>query len=794
MAGLETRIHLSVKRSVAAGVALLALAIGFALGVRHISRPLEELSWSTLVSDRNGNLLRLTLSADEKYRIRADVRELPPRFMEAILLKEDRGFFLHPGVNVSALARAAWHSYVRRDYRAGGSTITMQAARLLYHLDTDSVLGKARQILYAMVLELAYPKTRIFETYASLVPCGRNVEGFPAASLLYFRKPLAGLSLSEIFLLCSLPQRPNQDSAADPMAGLRASRDRLYDSWIAAHPEDRALAVQFQLPEDLHLSLPFEAPHAVNSLLASHPGRTIIRSTIDLRLQKALERMVHDYVERHSSFGIRNACALLVRRRGMEVLAEVGSADFFSTGIDGQVNGTEARRSPGSALKPFLYALAMDQSIIHPMTVLKDAPIHFSGYNPDNFDNDFEGPITAKDALIKSRNVPAVYLSQKVQKPDLYDFLSLAGVGQLRPKADYGASIALGTAEVTMKELATLYGILANGGALKPLVQTMEASGPRPGKPAAGGPPAGKPLLSPQAAYLVLRILQDKPRPDDLGSGPMLARPRPVAWKTGTSIGFRDAWSVSVFDSFILCVWVGNFDGSGNPQFVGLQAAAPLMFQVIDALRAGSLAGDYASDGSIEEPPGIITTKVCAVSGKIPGPFCSTLVDTLFIPGTSPIDVCDVHQQIFVDTRTGLRRSRSIPGVTRTEVYEIWPSDLLDLFQKAGLPRRQPPPFAPQESLDVRAPVGRAPEIASPLSHVEYAVRVGDPVYGEVPFIAVVPSDVSRVFWFLNESFAGQSAAKKAFFWNAKPGTWVLRATDDHGRSSFCRFTVVQRE
>jgi penicillin-binding protein 1C len=784
MARLESGIHLSIPRSAALGAALLALAVAFTLGVRLISRPLEEIPWSTLVCDRNGNLLRLTLSADEKYRIRADVGELPPRFTEAILLKEDRGFFLHPGVNFPALARAAWHSYVRRDYRAGGSTITMQAARLLYHLDTDSVPGKAQQIFYALVLELAYPKKRILETYASLVPCGRNVEGFPAASLLYFRKPLAGLSLSEIFLLCSLPQRPNQDRDSDPIASLRASRDRLYQAWVATHPKDRELAVQFELPEALHLSIPFEAPHAVTSLLTARPGRTAIRSTIDVRLEKVLERILHGYVERHSSYGIRNACALLVRRRGMEVLAEIGSADFLSSGIDGQVNGTEARRSPGSALKPFLYALAMDQSIIHPMTVLKDAPIHFSGYNPDNFDNDFEGPVTAKDALIKSRNVPAVFLSQKVQRPDLYDFLSLAGVAQLRPKEDYGASIALGTAEVTMKELATLYGVLANGGALRPLAQTMDAPAPR----------AGRTLLSPQAAYLVLRILQEKPRPDDLGSGPLLARPRPVAWKTGTSIGFRDAWSVSIFDSFILCVWVGNFDGSGNPQFVGLQAAAPLMFEMVDALRAGGPARDYAADGAIEEPPGIITTKVCAVSGKIPGPLCSTLVDTLFIPGTSPIDVCDIHQQVFVDSRTGLRRSRPIPGVTRTEMFEVWPSDLLDLFEKAGLPRRRPPPFAPQDGLDAQASRGRAPEIASPLSRVEYAVRVGDPTYGEIPFIAVVPSDVTRVFWFLNESFVGQSAAKKAFFWKAEPGTWVLRATDEHGHSSFCRFTVVQRE
>ena len=783
MTQLEARIHLTVRRIAAFAAVFLLASFGLATGLRQATRPLEEVSYSTAVFDRNGTLLRLTLSADEKYRIRAEMAAVPVRFVEALLMKEDRAFFYHPGVNISALARAFWHSMIKKDYRAGGSTITMQTARLLYRLDTDTLKGKLRQIAGALILDLVYSKQRIFEAYASLVPCGRNVEGFPAASLLYFRKPLSSLSLSEIFMLCVLPQKPNQRSAASARTSLKEARDRLYHGWIARHPADAGLSVQFDLPEELSLSIPFEAPHAVTSLLGMRPGERRVDSTIDLKLQKAVTRILRDYQQRHANVGILNASALLVRRRGMEVLAEVGSADFFNSGIDGQVNGTEAKRSPGSALKPFLYALAMDQSIIHPMTVLKDAPIHFSGYNPDNFDNDFEGPITARDALIKSRNVPAVYLTQKVKDPDLYDFLSRAGVTGLRSRGDYGASLVLGTAEVTMKELAALYGVLANDGRLQPLRETMEQ---RPGAP--------RSLVSPQAAWLALSILREKPRPDDLGSGPLLARPRPTAWKTGTSIGFRDAWSIGIFDSFILCVWVGNFDGSGNPEFVGLRCAAPLMFEIVDALRAGSLAADYSADGAAEEPAGIITTKVCSVSGKIPNAFCPTLVETLFIPGKSPIDVCDIHQQVFIDRRTGLRRSRPEDGVTRTELYEIWPSDLFDLFEKAGLPRRRPPAYAPEESLEAQSPLGRSLQIASPLAKVEYAVRVGDPTYGEIPFIAVAPSDSTTLFWFLDESFMGQSPARKAFFWKARPGAFVLRVTDEHGRTGSCRFTVVQRE
>jgi penicillin-binding protein 1C len=766
----------------------LAFSLLLVVGLRYAVRALAEMPFSTAVYDRNGVLLRLTLSPDEKYRLKARREEMPPAFLEALLLKEDRRFYAHPGVNLPALARAAWHTFVSRDYRAGGSTITMQTARLLYGLDTGTPGGKLRQVACALALELVYPKRVILEAYASLVPCGRNVEGFPAASLLFLHKPLSALSLSEMLLLASVPQKPNEREPGSYRQGVLEARGLLYRQWLRRHPADRELALQFDMPEEFPLAVPFEAPHAVASLLARQSAApTRITSTIDLRLQKTVQRVLTQYRDRHAAVGIRNASALLVRAGTMEVLAEVGSADFFDSTIHGQVNGTEARRSPGSALKPFLYALAMDQSLIHPMTVLKDAPIHFSGYNPDNFDNDFEGPIRAKDALVKSRNVPAVALSRMVKDPDLYDFLARAGVGHLRPRSDYGVSLVLGTAELSMKEMASLYGILANGGVARPLRETVGGPGP-----AASPPPRA--LLTPQASWLTVKMLQERPRPDELGAGPLYAKPRPCAWKTGTSIGFRDAWSIGIFDSFILCVWVGNFDGAGNPAFVGLRAATPLMFEIVDALRSSGLEKDYARDTISPEPPGIIRTKVCAVSGKIPNPDCPRTVDTWFIPGTSPIDVCDIHREVYIDTRTGLRRSRPRDGVTRTEVYEIWPSDLLALFEKAGLPRRQPPAFARDESLTAQAQAGRAPEIASPLPRGEYAVRVGDPAYGEIPFIAVVPSDAQRVYWFVNESYVGQSPGRRAFFWAAQPGTWVLRATDEHGRSASTRFTVVSRE
>jgi penicillin-binding protein 1C len=384
-----------------------------------------------------------------------------------------------------------------------------------------------------------------------------------------------------------------------------------------------------------------------------------------------------------------------------------------------------------------------------------------------------------------------------VKNPDLYDLLGLCGVKELRKRSDYGLSLVLGTAELTMKELAVMYGMLANRGELAPLRDTLAGGGAAGDAAAARGGGAGSParsLLTPQAAFLVRTILEQKPRPDELDAGDLRNPSRPVAWKTGTSIGFRDAWSIGIFDSFILCVWVGNFDGSGNPEFVGLRSAAPLMFLIIDAIRASGLEKDYAREEDDGEPPDVITTRVCAVSGKIPNRFCQSTMETLFIPGVSPIEVCDIHQEVFIDVKTGLRRSRPIEGKTRSVVFEIWPSDLLALFRKAGLPRRQPPPFAEDEDLTARSESGQSPQIVSPLPKGEYAVGVGRGSGDEIPLIAVVPSDTTKIFWFLDESYLGQSPRGTAYFWKPAPGSYVLRATDEHGRSASCRFTVVLRQ
>src|SRR6266404_3967517 len=573
----------------------------------------------------------------------------------------------------------------------------MQLARLRFHLHTRTISGKLEQIVRALELERHYSKSQILEAYLNLAPYGRNIEGIGAASQIYFRKEPAHLTRPESISLSVIPQSPTRRAlhADRDNRSLNVAQGNWYDR---ANPGQNSSAREFSARAETERT--FFAPHFVQQVLTTSNGRDAIVTTLDLEKQQLLERRIADYIRANRNRGFQNAAAMLVDVRNMDVLAQVGSADFFSAAIEGQVDGTRSRRSPGSTLKPFVYALALDQGLIHPLSILADAPHSFGDYNPENFDRDFLGPIRACDALAKSRNLPAVELASQLANPTLYEFLRGAGVSLPRSEPLYGLALPLGGAEIKMEDLVRLYAALANNGELRPLRRKIGDSMPA----------LNKQIFTPEAAFLTLEML-NVPRPE-IGyvDSSNLA---PVFWKTGTSHGFHDAWSIAVFNHYVLAVWVGNFDGKSNPSFVGRTASAPLMFQIIDALRAS-----WPEANEPHRPPpnaNLKRVEFCAISGDLPGPHCTHRVEGWFIPGISPIKTCDVHQEVLVDVATGLRvpiddGTRQL----RREVYEFWPSDLLRLFERAGVPRRSPPPFVPGTESDLASRTGNPPRIISP--------------------------------------------------------------------------------
>jgi penicillin-binding protein 1C len=486
-------------------------------------RPLlvNKSGFSQAIYDSKGRLLRLTLSNDEKYRLWIPLGEIPPAMIDATLLQEDAWFRWHAGVNPISLIRAFIATYIQRSRRMGGSTVTMQLARQRFGINSRTPWGKLEQIVRALQLDLDYPKNQLLEAYLNVVPYGGNIEGVGAASIIYFGKPAKDLSLAEALTLAVIPQHPEKRS---PLPGshpreLGEARLRLAHEWLSNHANSPGDLIEtLDVSAASRQELPFLAPHLVDRILASGDSDARITTTVDSDLQELVERQLQSYVERNRSLAINNGAVILLDYRTMQVSAYVGSANYFNEAIDGQVDGLCGRRSPGSALKPFIYALAIDQGLIHPQSMLKDTALRIAAYNPENFDREFLGPIDATSALVRSRNVPAIEVANLLRPPGLYGFLKAAGVQDLRDESFYGLALALGGLDLTMEELAGLYAMLANGGVLKPIWFTSGSSPmrePQQDVDRARENRASTRLLSPEASYLVLEMLRTNPRPSN---------------------------------------------------------------------------------------------------------------------------------------------------------------------------------------------------------------------------------------------------------------------------------------
>jgi penicillin-binding protein 1C len=581
---------------------------------------LQNTPFSTAYYDRNGELLRLSLAEDQSYRLYTKLEDISPDLIEATLMQEDRFFYKHPGVNPFSILRGVFDTYVRRSRPVGGSTITMQVVRLRDGMDTRKIGGKLIQIAKALQLEAHYSKRNILEAYLNLAPYGGNIYGAGTASLIYFKQKANYLALPQSLALAVIPQNPVKRSPlrADNSEWQNARR-RLFKQ---LSPEKFARYAPFM---DMNLTafgrddLPFLAPHFIDNL-SDQADKGVVQTTLDVKTQMMFEQIIASYLNRHKFQGLDNAAVMLVHFPTMEVHALVGSGDFFNADIEGQVDGTLARRSPGSTLKPFVYALALEQGLIYPETLLDDDPMFFAEYRPGNFDKQFVGKISAREALVLSRNIPAISLGQKINNPDLYRFLQSAGASFPENRKHYGLSIVIGGAEIDMRSLIKFYALLASGGVLRDLqyIKDQKISESK------------LPLLSPESAFLTLSMLE-QPRPNAM---PFTVNKQslPAYWKTGTSSGFRDAWTVGVFGPYVLAVWVGHFDGHANSALVGAQAAAPLFFDLVQTVENRETLKDMVGPNMANLS--VSRVFVCPETGEIAD--CGISKKSWFIPGKSP--------------------------------------------------------------------------------------------------------------------------------------------------------------
>lgn len=547
---------------------------------------------SRLVLASDGSVLRGFTTGSDKWRLPADPSTVDPVYLEMLFAWEDRRFALHPGIDPLAMARAAGQFLRHGRIVSGASTITMQTARLLEPKER-TVASKLHEMWRALQLERRFTKEEILAQYLTLAPYGGNLEGIRAASLAWFGKEPRHLAPSEAALLVALPQAPEALRPDRFPERARAARDRVLDRMVergVLTAQSAAEARQDPVP-GLRRPLPFAAPHFAWDVAAAHPERRIIRTTIDAGLQRALERLV--LVEQGRLDPGASVAVLVVENESRHVLAWLGSSDFFDDGSYGQIDMVRAVRSPGSTLKPFIYGMAFDDLLIHPETVVADMPTRFGSYQPENFLNVYRGEVTVREALQHSLNVPAVTALDRVG-PRRFDS-RLRGLGIDLAYGSGGAPglpLALGGVGTTLQDLVTLYAGLASGGHVMPLVMTGDEE-------AAGGAPAA--LLGEAAAWYVTRILEDAPPPAGFIDPRAVGRERRIAFKTGTSYGYRDAWAIGYDARYTVGVWIGRPDGTPSPDRYGRATAAPLLFRIFRQLPgSGNPANPWRPEDALD--------------------------------------------------------------------------------------------------------------------------------------------------------------------------------------------------
>jgi penicillin-binding protein 1C len=528
---------------------------------------------STTIVDRNGKLLRAFAMADGRWRLPAQTKDVDPGYLNLLLNYEDRRFRLHIGVDPLAMARAAFQLVTRGHIVSGGSTITMQVARLMEPRQERSVGAKLRQMVRAIQLERKLSKDQILDLYLTLAPFGGNLEGVRAASFAYFGKEPKRLSLAESALLVALPQSPETRRLDRYPDVARAARDRVLarmveDGRVSA---DDAAHAKLEAVPRLRKPMPLLAPHATDQSLAIMKDDRRIQLTLDFTIQKSLEQLAKD---RALALGPDVSVGILaVDNESGDILAHVGSPDYFDTRRAGQVDMTRAVRSPGSTLKPFIYGLAFEDGFVHPESLIEDRPVRYGVYAPENFDMTFQGTVTVRKALQMSLNVPAIALLDRIGSSRLTARIRQAGANLILPKDETpGLAMGLGGVGVTLNDLVRLYAGFPRQGDTVPLREIVRADDK--------AEPETRRLLDPSAAWLVGNVLMGTPPPDN-------APHNRLAFKTGTSYGYRDAWSVGFDGRMTIGVWVGRPDGAPVPGLTGRTAAAPILFDAF--ARTGKL-------------------------------------------------------------------------------------------------------------------------------------------------------------------------------------------------------------
>lgn len=679
----------------------------------------KNIQYSKCIFDSEGNLLRVFTNKDGLWLMPVELKEINPQLINATLSIEDNRFKKHFGVDPFAVIRAAGVNFKNGRVISGASTISMQVIRIIENRKR-SLPNKIIEAVHAIRLETLYSKEQILKLYFEIAPYGGNIHGVTAASLRYFNKQPADLTLSECALLAGIPQSPSKLRPNRYPGRARERRDRVLasmvrNSYITLAQNNEAIKEPVLAGNNL---FPFKAPHFADFVNKRYAGSNNIRTTIDPAIQNFAENILKGAVQDFRPYGVTNGAIVVIENNSGKIRAMVGSADYFSKENSGEINGALSKRCPGSTLKPFTYALGFEDGSYTPKMILSDVPVQYDGYAPLDYDKEFRGPVTVREALVDSLNIPAVEVLDKVGYRKLYQLLKESGITTLNKLPDhYGLALTLGSGDVNLLELTNAYAALARLGEYKSYSFLEQEEMP------------SRRLLSEGAAYLVADIISDTNRLQEIGIyRDEKIHPR-VAWKTGTSYGHKDAWTICYNPEYTVGIWLGNFSARPARVLVGVNAAAPLAMKIFDWLYLKKLAPWYLIPDSIGE------RRVCALSGELASESCPHSVTDLYIKHCSIARKCTIHEKVVV---------------------------------------------ASNKAIDLEKD---KPKIISPSHKCEYFVS-GMSGEQRLPLEATGALDVDKIYWFVDGKFYNSSVIGSKILWDMELGRHRITCSDGLGRSA----------
>lgn len=794
--------NLRIKRSIRVRIIffiVLPTWFWFALPKQLFNAPT-----SYIIEDKDGNLLNATIAADGQWRFPPN-KNIPQKFIDCITVFEDKRFFYHPGVDPIAIGRALLKDIKNGETAQGGSTLTMQVVRLSKKDNQRSIWNKLKESILAVRVEVSYSKKDILSMYASNAPFGSNVVGLDAAAWRYFGRSPDKLSWGDMAALAVLPNAPSLVHPGKNREMLLKKRNKLLDKLLAEKKIDEStcnLARLEPLPGQA-LPLPQNALHLFQRFKndsKNFNGETKIITTVDGALQNSVAKIVAQHQSVLKGNGINNACALVLNVETGNTLAYVGNIyEPANKEMESDVDVIAAPRSPGSALKPILYAAMLSDGLILPNSIIADIPMQIGNYAPQNFDLGYDGAVPASNALARSLNIPAVKLLQQYKYQRFYETLQQCGFTTLNRSADtYGLSLILGGCEVTMWDIAGVYAsmarVLNHQAKNQGVINSNDFHPPNYKFASPANKPSSKNIpLDPTSIWFTFQAMKEVMRPGEEGLWQQFTSSETIAWKTGTSFGFRDGWAIGITPKNVVAVWVGNTDGVGRPGLIGVKTAAPILFDIFRLLSTVNQPALQA--GWFNKPAYNFTfVPVCRQSGFRANIDCPD-VDTLFMPPNgNKAPLCPYHKIINLNATAQYRVTEECesPSAMQHKSWFILSPAMEYYYKQKNAGYKVMPPFMPGCNF---AETGKLIEIIYPQPDAKIYVPLevsGEK--GKTIFTAAHRRVGAKIYWSLDDGFIGTTQNFHQIALNPSPGKHIITLVDENGVSISRHFEILEKE